>query len=116
MIDLMEILIGMFLTASIFYFGHFYGARAMAELALVFAVLFVLAFFLLAEIMKSVVRSSAEEEEIAEEEEVRPMSFGTIRKLTAYYVLLMFTRAFSRAFARCSEALRIEEDEDDLYE
>ena len=116
MIDLIETLIGAFITVSIFYAGHFYGARVMLELVIVIIVVCMLVFFLIAETMKSVSQEILEDEETAEKEDDRNVTFGTVKKLAAFYTLLFFTNAFSKIYDRCSEILKDNEEGGDLYE
>ncbi len=101
MIELIEILIGIFVTGSLFYARHFHGTRAMIELTFVFAVTIILAVLFFMEIM----RSAAEETE---------NNRGLLKKRLAYQVLAVSTNVFNRIYTHCSEVLKEwEEGEED---
>ena len=116
MADLIEILFGVFITSAFFYAKQFYGTRAALELVFVVVAVCTLISFLIAETMQSVCREAEGYEETTEKEDDRSVAFGTVRKLAAYYILLMFTNAFSKVFDRCSEILKSNEEGDNLYE
>ncbi|MBE6116552.1 MAG: hypothetical protein E7187_07005 [Erysipelotrichaceae bacterium] len=116
MVDLIEILIGVFVTASICYARYFYGTRAVVELIVVLAAAFALAAFLITEIMKSVCQKEMEDENDGEGFTRRRSSSGVIRKLIAYHVLEKSTNAFDRIVGWCSETLEIDDEGENLYE
>ena len=116
MVDLIEILIGVFVTASICYARYFYGTRAVVELIVVLAAAFALAAFLITEIMKSVCQEVMVDENDDEEFTRRRSSSGVIRKLIAYHVLEKSTNAFDKIVGWCSETLEVDDEGDNLYE
>lgn len=116
MVDLIEILIGVFITVSIYYARYFYGTRAVFELIVVFTVAVALAVFLFTEIMKSVCQEVVVDENDDEEFTRRRSSSCFIRKLIAYHVLEKSTNAFDKIVSWCSETLEVDDEGDNLYE
>ena len=113
MIDLIELLIGLFFTGAIYYAKYLYGTRAMLELTAVFIVTAVLAVMFFTEIMKSVVEE-AEAEDNADNK--RTCSFDRVKKYTAYYMLAMSTSVFERIVNWCSETLGLDGEKGDFYD
>ncbi len=116
MADLIEILLGVFITSAFFHAKYSYGTGAALELVFVIVVVCALIFFLIGETMKAACREAEEDEETIEKEDDRSVTFGTVKKMAAFYTLLFFTNAFSKVFDRCSEILKSNEEGDNLYE
>ena len=105
MINLVEILIGMFITVALMYTMHFYGVRAMLLLVGVFVVSAVLAVWFFTEILKTVCLQEEEEDIETGRKTVRYPSADTLKQLAAYYVLNRSVSAFEKVVKWCCETL-----------
>ena len=115
MIELIELVIGLFVTAAIYYAMYFYGARAVLEVAVVIVISFSLAVLFITETMKSVAEEAVDED-ITDLQAYGSSALDTERKIAAYRVLAASTNAFNKILNWCTETLEIEEEEDDPYE
>lgn len=112
MIDLIEILIGMFVTVAIFYARYCYGLRAALEVIAFLTVAFVLAVFYVTEIMKSV---TEETEETGKKQPFRNTVTSVVDQ-AGYRMMLGCERGFRKLADYFAEALEEYEEGDDTHE
>ena len=105
MIDLIELLIGGFVTAAVYYARYFYGVRAMLELIAVFVISFVLVIVFITEIMKSAIK-----DEDTDDRKAYRTAYEDHAKNVKYEILLRASSALSKIVDLYTEIVD-EEDE-----
>ena len=114
--DLIEILMGVFITTALFYARYYYGTRAMLELIVVFIVTFALVACFITGIMNSVSKEIASDENDDDEHIYADHCHVPVSKLVAYQLLAMWTNAFGKILRLCTEVLEDDEERGDDYE
>ncbi len=116
MIILIETLIGVFFTLTIFYAKDYYGTKAVLMVIIVFIVAFALAVFFITEILKSVSKEDLTDENIADKPACQNNSYDRLKKKMKYRILSLSANALNKIVNFCTEDIDDEEDTGDLNE
>lgn len=113
MIELIEILIGVFITSAVMYARYFYGTKAMLELIILFLIGAVLAIFYFTEVMKSVCDEAEESEKTSSK---KGGALDTLKKAAATQLLSVSYCMFKKTVELCKDVIEDEEGEDPYEE